>query len=242
MPTNIRKRILEITNFNIEKTAIRIDQDDLMTHLAGNNTEMDQHTLELSNTMVLECQKIMEPKGSYISLEAQATGSPKEISVRGNMFSTGHTIVKMLEKSLQYYFFIATAGPGPEELARTLINDGKYLEGYICDLIGSALAEAAALYVHDQIRGKAESIGYKITNRYSPGYCGWKVDEQQKLFGLFPDGICGISLSESSLMLPVKSISGMVGAGTNVQFRDYTCEICSMKNCTFRLTRSTSRT
>ncbi len=118
------------------------------------------------------------------------------------------------------------------------MEEGQFLEGYIADLIASTLAEAAAQYVHDHLKEIAEPWrGMKITNRYSPGYCGWKVDEQQKLFSLFPEGSCGITLSASSLMSPIKSLSGLLGAGPDVSFRDYTCELCSMKDCTFRKTR-----
>ncbi|MCK7538940.1 MAG: hypothetical protein MZV63_52410 [Marinilabiliales bacterium] len=47
-----------------------------------------------------------------------------------------------------------------------------------------------------------------ITNRFSPGYCGWDVAEQHKLFSFFKDNFCGITLTESALMNPVKSVSG----------------------------------
>jgi len=55
--------------------------------------------------------------------------------------------------------------------------------------------------------------GKKITNRYSPGYCGWDVTEQHKLFQLMPENYCGIKLTPSALMDPVKSISGIIGIG-----------------------------
>ncbi|MCK5694244.1 MAG: methionine synthase, partial [Bacteroidales bacterium] len=88
--------------------------------------------------------------------------------------------------------------------------------------------------IQEQVRNLAKELGLHITNRYSPGYCSWNVEEQQKLFSLFPKGTCGISLSESSLMSPVKSISGIIGIGAEVKYREYTCEICPMLNCQFR--------
>jgi len=35
----------------------------------------------------------------------------------------------------------------------------------------------------------------------------------------------------------VKSASGIIGLGAKVVYRDYTCEICSMKECLFRRVR-----
>jgi cobalamin-dependent methionine synthase I len=79
--------------------------------------------------------------------------------------------------------------------------------------------------------------GKKITNRYSPGYCGWDVAEQHKLFQLIPDNYCGIHLTPSALMDPVKSISGMIGIGENVRSNPYTCKMCDMKDCVYRRVR-----
>ena len=48
---------------------------------------------------------------------------------------------------------------------------------------------------------------------YSPGYCGWHISGQAKLFfRLRPEKI-GISLNASFLMNPLKSISGVLVAG-----------------------------
>lgn len=85
---------------------------------------------------------------------------------------------------------------------------------YIADAIGSVIAEKTAdcmeialdEYIHDR--------GWRHTNRFSPGYCGWHVSEQKKLFPLFPSAEpCGIRLTDSSLMLPIKSVSGVIGLG-----------------------------
>ena len=79
-----------------------------------------------------------------------------------------------------------------------------------------------------------EQAGLKITNRYSPGYCGWDTREQHKLFSLLPENSCGIRLTESALMLPIKSVSGFIGVGANVRFNPYTCKMCDAEFCVYR--------
>jgi cobalamin-dependent methionine synthase I len=78
-----------------------------------------------------------------------------------------------------------------------------------------------------------------ITNRYSPGYCDWPVKDQQKLFSFFPEKFCGIRLSESSLMYPIKSLSGMIGIGSLVSYQLYPCDSCKDENCQYRKLRQT---
>ncbi|MCF0209200.1 MAG: methionine synthase, partial [Bacteroidaceae bacterium] len=70
------------------------------------------------------------------------------------------------------------------------------------------------------------------TNRFSPGYCGWHVREQKLLFSTFPLAEpCGVKLTDSCLMLPIKSVSGVIGIGENVRKLEYTCGLCDYANC-----------
>lgn len=224
---------------HIDKEKILLDQDELLSHFPNENEGIDDFTRQLTLSLSEKCLEIADPMGSYISMEALTEPDRDWISTAEGRFQTGRTIKKMMTGAEHYIFFIATAGPEPEELARKLMAEGQYLEGYIVDLIASALADGAAQVLHDQVKQEAASRALKITNRYSPGYCDWDVSEQQKLFALFPENCCDIALSESSLMSPIKSVSGIIGSGPKVSYRDYTCEICSMVDCHFRRTRAT---
>ena len=228
---------MSYTAVNIEKTALEFDQADLHRHLTGNGEAVDQYTLDLITELTGECRELMVPQGGFVTRDALLGRNPGEICIPGLHFLTGKSIVKMLKGASRFFFFITTIGPGPENLARKLMEKGQFLEGYITDLIASNLVESSAQYVQDHIKDRLALEGLKITNRYSPGYCGWEVDEQEKLFSLFPEGSCGITLSASSLMSPIKSLSSLLGAGPTVSFRDYNCELCSMKDCNFRKTR-----
>ncbi|HLP74716.1 MAG TPA: vitamin B12 dependent-methionine synthase activation domain-containing protein, partial [Bacteroidales bacterium] len=111
------------------------------------------------------------------------------------------------------------------------------LTGYIFDVAGSEIVEAATDLLQEDLRKSAEKEGLKITNRYSPGYCGWDVAEQHKLFTLLPGNYCGIKLTPSALMDPVKSVSGIIGIGKSVRNNPYTCKMCDMKDCIYRRLR-----
>lgn len=114
------------------------------------------------------------------------------------------------------------------------MRSGDLLEGYIYDVAGSEIVEAAADLMQAELDKTMASEGRKITNRFSPGYCGWNVSEQHKIFQLLPGTFCGIRLTASALMDPEKSVSGMIGIGKNVRHLPYTCSICDMKDCIYR--------
>lgn len=75
--------------------------------------------------------------------------------------------------------------------------------------------------------------------RFSPGYCGWHISGQRKLFQhLHPEDI-GITLNQSFLMQPLKSISGIIITGKKeiFQFDDTFsfCRDCATHECRERM-------
>ena len=76
--------------------------------------------------------------------------------------------------------------------------------------------------------------GCNITNRYSPGYCGWDVAQQKELFSLFTSVFDFVRLGDSCLMNPIKSVSGIIGIGKDVKYNNYTCRICDSHNCLYK--------
>lgn len=165
----------------------------------------------------------------------QYSSQKGEIILNDTVFNTGKKVGKAFRNSEGIALFICTVGAGISERSNELLSGENPALGYVFDLVGSLVAEAAADLLQEDIRKMVSSKGWTITNRYSPGYCNWDVAEQHKLFSFFPAGSCGISLTDSALMYPIKSISGMVGVGANVKFQKYTCDLCNQKDCLHRI-------
>lgn len=146
-------------------------------------------------------------------------------------FLTGKIIGQQLKNSETVAIFAGTAGPAFEVWSKELFDQGDFPDGYIADLLGSEIIEAAIDWMEIKLQQKLDLHSLKMTNRYSPGYCGWNVREQFKLFSLLPNNFCGIRLTDSALMVPIKSVSGIIGIGEKVEKIQYPCDICQMKNC-----------
>ncbi len=149
-------------------------------------------------------------------------------------FNVSQKVTGQLKRSNGGIIFICTAGPGLDVKCRELMSAGEFMEGYIIDLLGNVTVECAIDRIQDMLATELEEKGIKITNRFSPGYCGWVLPEQKKLFALFPDGHCGIKLTDSFLMDPIKSVSGVIGFGANVNQHVYDCQICELEHCYYR--------
>lgn len=222
------------TYVSISRSELQVDPKEILRLMGEQETVQDAHTLNMVEQYVEESQRSCTPQGAFVVKEALPYTDGDSIRIPEASFQTGRIIQKTLSRAEYYALFLVTIGPVVEEMARSLISKGLYLEGYIVDLVASSLVDLAADQLQEQVKALAKEKDMLITNRYSPGYCSWDVQEQQKLFELFPGKCCGIDLSESSLMHPIKSISGIIGLGPRVKYQDYPCKICSMKDCHFR--------
>jgi hypothetical protein len=154
----------------------------------------------------------------------------------GHRLHLGSMIAERLRDATTIALFVATIGPRLERWASSLMKGDEVMKGYIVDTIGSEAAEQTAEWVERKVAEAALARGWNVTNRYSPGYCGWPTSDQHTLFSLLPEGFCGIRLTESALMVPIKSVSGVIGLGPDVRREGYQCAICEMEDCFRRRT------
>lgn len=129
---------------------------------------------------------------------------------------------------------ICSAGRKIDELSRKLMTEGNLLEGYIMDALGSVAVEKLAERIQNIIFKKMNPQGLMLTNLYHPGYCGWDLKEQKKIFSLLPENFCSVSLTDDCLMVPVKSTSALMGIGKKVFDDGHECEICNRLDCYLR--------
>ena len=151
----------------------------------------------------------------------------------GATFQVGKTVLKELRNSERLLFFVCSAGKTISDKATTLLMGEDPAKGYIYDQVGIFLVEAVGDRMNQLVREMLPP-DQTITNRYSPGYCQWGLSDQHTLFALFPPAPCGVTLTPSALMNPIKSISGVIGIGEKVGYREYPCALCQSLNCIYR--------
>ncbi|MBR1688257.1 MAG: methionine synthase [Prevotella sp.] len=146
-------------------------------------------------------------------------------------FDMGRIILRQLRDAEAYALFVCTSGAAFEAYQQRLKEQGDMVRVFIADALGSVIAEKCADRMEQHLQASIDKLGWHHTNRFSPGYCGWHVSQQQRLFPLFGGQTCGVSLTDSSLMVPIKSVSGIIGLGKKVRKQDYTCGLCDFKQC-----------
>lgn len=220
---------------SIEPQSLSVNIENVLNGLGMKLTDADDYLLNLIHHISTQSLQLVRPRASFSIFENPRFDIEQNVLWLNNAaLDLGKTITSVLRKSEWMIVFAATIGHDLEHWSKQEMKAGNSLEGYIIDLVGSELAENTVDHLHLKLQLLAESKGYGITNRYSPGYCNWPVSDQHNLFKLFGESNCGIELSESSLMLPVKSVSGIMGVGKGLKRADYKCRFCDDNKCILR--------
>jgi hypothetical protein len=188
---------------------------------------------EIVVSVLDEAPEISDIQGGY-EMILQFKIENNSIVIDDLTFLTGKLVTQFIKHSEILAFFIFTAGKEIEAREKKCFKGNDPMRGYVYDVLGSETVEAAIEKMMDDLEQEMLRQELKITNPYSPGYCGWPIQDQFTLFSFFPDKYCGITLSETALMHPVKSLSGVIGIGPNVKKQPYSCQICDAQNCIYR--------
>ena len=139
-------------------------------------------------------------------------------------------------------FAVTMGAPISEEIERRFAaND--FARGYVLDTVAS-LATDRAVEVLEGLFDRAESSVQRdhqdiTVLSYSPGYCGWHISGQKRLFDVLNPRLIGISLNDSYLMSPLKSASGVLVAGKRDihMFKPHFgyCQSCRSFSCKERI-------
>ncbi|MCK4863313.1 MAG: hypothetical protein KAS25_03405 [Dehalococcoidales bacterium] len=161
-------------------------------------------------------------------------------SVDGNRVDIGNSIVlkskklaRLLERCEMVAVFALTIGNYLEDLVTYLADNGLVLQATVLDAIGSGTVEKLAIQVEGKLRINAGMEGLITSWRFSPGYCDWEVSQQELVFRALDGDAPGIRLTDSMLMIPRKSVSGIIGIGLpGNDIENYNpCNTCLKKDC-----------
>jgi hypothetical protein len=214
---------------------VRPDPADVCCALGYPPGPLPEVALDAIRGIVERGEELWAAQGGCVVLPGlEVDRAARRVVAGGLPFEVGEVVCGQLSRATSVAVFLCTAGPGIGELASALTSGGDPFTGSVASWMGSLAVERAADRLQEALGLRAAAQGLRLTNRYSPGYCGWPVSEQQQLFRLLPPGFCGVRLTESSLMQPIKSVSGFIGLGERAVHDAYTCDRCEVERCISR--------
>jgi hypothetical protein len=183
--------------------------------------------------------EVAQPRG----IMASVTLSEFADIYRGEgMNETETPVGEVFPRATKLVLFAVTMGQEVSRKIDRLFASAEFAQGSMLDSVASAAADRAAELLEYQCLEKsveAETVPPETAVlRYSPGYCGWHISGQKKLFaGLHPEDI-SITLRRSYLMEPLKSVSGVFILGPAIihEYNDSYpfCAECRDHSCRYR--------
>jgi len=231
MPTHLPSARLAAET--VDPLVIAPNRSELMRYLGYSRSKAQTKLLpELFERALIAGQAALQPRGAYCIYRIDQS-EPDCLFLGGA--SLAGQVTTFLKSADRVVVFVVTAGHRISELSQEASARRDVATNWALDALGSWAAEAAVEAL--MLRLARDLVPSEtLSARYSPGYCGISLTEQEALFKLVPADSIGVSLLPSMLMQPLKSVSGLVGIGARdrIEPAGVPCDNCSAEPCTMR--------
>ncbi len=177
--------------------------------------------------------------------EVELQFAPDRLAIAGTRLSSTQLHDHLTQAEATRAMVVAvSAGRAAEEYARELWEAGKPDEYFFLEIFASAVVERIVATTSGRICDLAERDGLLAVPHYSPGYSGWDVADQNKLFDLITRGAKEsfpekIEVLSSGMLRPKKSLLGVFGLTARSSraleaSRATPCANCAFSPCRYR--------
>lgn len=174
--------------------------------------KIDSQVQSILDGELKRASTLLKPKGVYRLFRPMSNEDGLMRFRDSEFIIRSRQVTRMLRGSYSVVLFMVTIGPDLEKEVKELFARDEMAEAVILDAIGSETADAAADEMHRVVLKRlAGENGFSVTPRFSPGYGDWPVTVQGDFLAACGGGLIGISVNESSLMIPRKSVSAVAG-------------------------------
>jgi len=175
--------------------------------------------------LIESIEPVIKPKAAYAESIVEYMDHDA-VAVDGHVFNS-RVLAKNLADQERCYPYVVTAG---RELDDVELPEGQSL--MLLDLVKNIVVEKAYRYTRALI---VERHGVEHVSGMSPGHLDWPLEQQRVLFDLLGPGVdrIGVRLTDAYLMVPVKSVSGVLFTS---ETGFMSCSVCTQPRCLGRKT------
>jgi len=201
---------------------------DLDAILNRTHVEPGTEDAEALREIVDRARAEAKPKALFRECFIEAKG--QDTVTLGGVTFRSRTLRKNLDRAHRVFAFVATCG---KEVERIELLEGDFLQQFWMDTIKSTLLGTSRSYLMSYLDRRFALGKVAVMAPGSGDVTVWPIQQQRELFALLGDvdGLIGVRLTDSFLMLPDKSVSGICFP-TELDFRS--CQLCHRENCPSR--------
>jgi hypothetical protein len=169
---------------------------------------------------------------------AVALAGPKAIAELIPIDGFREKLPALLAQAEEIVASVCTIGPALEQEAQKLQDQGRQLEGFLLDALGSAAISEVTEKIGRRVFDWGREQGISVTRAFEPGAGAspWPITGQELIFSLLSPERIDVRLNSTLLMLPKKSISFAMGVGGQIPqaAAPFSCEGCPRTGCPYR--------
>ena len=219
-----------------ERIAVDIDRDQVLRDIGYEDTGRVPGRMQaLLDDSLEQVDALIDPSYCCVVRDVEFVQG-RDSCLEGPVLFESGVVGRLLRHCDRAAVFCLTIGERLEEAVSALADDGMAVQARTLDAVGSNAVEALADMVHGDLEGLAAAQGFYTSRRFSPGYCDWAIEQQEMLFTILNGSSTEVQLTDGCLMVPQKSVSGLVGMGTSrSQVEGYNpCRTCGKADCVGR--------
>ena len=228
----------------IKNIKLKIDEEEVLRYQGCHNNKLkkvNKTIMKITREEIERGYNLFEPKGIYSPVKIkQISFSGGRVDLKnGFSLNFSNSIINLLKGTNYLILGVVTIGSSLENKVSEFFTQGEYPRAIALDAVGTVAVESLSRYIRNLVCQEAKEQYFKTTRYFSPGYGDWDISQQKDIFKIIPTNKIEVSLTESCMILPRKSLSWIIGIGKRViissKERD-ACKICKAKNCQFRKT------
>ncbi len=197
--------------------------------LSGDHQKMKKKAIQLLD----ESEDFITAVGGIRMLEA-FNARDEILSLEGEQFAVGDKVANTLSSASGAALVLATVGEDVSTWADAHMLDEPLSTYIIRSIAAQSLVNTIQLLINEVVP-LVEMENIQMSPFFQPGYCGWVVEDQERLLQFFPPNYSGISVGKSFQLNPPYSSIGVAGLGKKAPRRIDICETCPAGLCLSRV-------
>lgn len=206
----------------LDDVPVELDIDTLLARLRiDRESKIARDILDLIDNVA----PVIRPKAIY-EVSFIQNRDYDTVDIGGVIFKS-RVLRANLDKIERVFPYIATCGREVDEIATP---SGDLLMQFWMDSIKEMTLDAIRKYLVNHLK---ERYALGELSKMSPGEGSqelWPIEQQRQLFSIFDNvgGLIGVTLTDSLMMVPIKSVSGIFFP-TEISFES--CQLCPREVC-----------
>ncbi len=220
----------------LRDVSVELDEWEVWSCLGGRDRIVPALADEVAQA-VAEGRELWSPRGLPARLAVREIGR-SSITFDSGPSLEGKFLSHLFTGAQEADFLVVTIGPDLESRVAELFTEGKSIEAFVLDAVGSAAVMNLFTQILATILEDNGARGSDTGTCLRPGQAYWDITGQSTIFQMVPAERIGVQLLESSFMTPLKSQSGIVPLGPDLRVHgdpnESYCRYCQATRCPMR--------